>query len=83
VAEPLKTDGVPARVSASGQAISAFSSASLGPLVGRVATGPCVLWTNLLAVARALFSLQVYDAWIPHQSEATLWVLPPVQASRW
>lgn len=30
---------------------------------------------NLLAVAIALFSLQVYDRVIPHQSEATLWVL--------
>ena len=30
---------------------------------------------SLLAVAVALFSLQVYDRVIPHQSEATLWVL--------
>ena len=30
---------------------------------------------NMLAVAVALFSLQVYDRVIPHQSEATLWVL--------
>jgi ATP-binding cassette subfamily C protein LapB len=30
---------------------------------------------NLLAVAVALFSLQVYDRMIPHQSTATLWVL--------
>lgn len=30
---------------------------------------------NLLAVSIALFSLQVYDRVIPHQSEATLWVL--------
>ena len=38
-----------------------------------VATGSFV--ANLLAVAVALFSLQVYDRVIPHQSEATLWVL--------
>lgn len=30
---------------------------------------------NMLAVAVALFSLQVYDRVIPHQSTATLWVL--------
>lgn len=30
---------------------------------------------NILAVAVALFALQVYDRVIPHQSEATLWVL--------
>ncbi len=30
---------------------------------------------NLLAVSIALFSLQIYDRVIPHQSEATLWVL--------
>jgi len=33
------------------------------------------LIANMLAVAVALFSLQVYDRVIPHQSEATLWVL--------
>jgi ATP-binding cassette, subfamily C, bacterial LapB len=33
------------------------------------------LVANLLAVAVALFSLQVYDRVIPHQSEPTLWVL--------
>ncbi|MGR3503223.1 type I secretion system permease/ATPase [Pseudaestuariivita sp.] len=38
-----------------------------------VATGSFV--ANLLAIAVALFSLQVYDRVIPHQSVATLWVL--------
>ena len=38
-----------------------------------VAVGSFV--ANLLAVAVALFSLQVYDRVIPHQSMATLWVL--------
>lgn len=33
------------------------------------------LVANILAVAVALFSLQVYDRVIPHQSQATLWVL--------
>lgn len=33
------------------------------------------LVANLLAVGVALFSLQVYDRVIPHQSESTLWVL--------
>ncbi len=41
--------------------------------MGEVAMGSFV--ANLLAVAVALFSLQVYDRVIPHQSEATLWVL--------
>ncbi|WP_246162405.1 ATP-binding cassette domain-containing protein [Roseovarius faecimaris] len=40
---------------------------------GEVMLGSFV--ANLLAVAVALFSLQVYDRVIPHQSEATLWVL--------
>lgn len=40
---------------------------------GDVALGSFV--ANLLAVAVALFSLQVYDRVIPHQSTATLWVL--------
>jgi ATP-binding cassette subfamily C protein LapB len=40
---------------------------------GEVAIGSFV--ANLLAVSVALFSLQVYDRVIPHQSEATLWVL--------
>jgi ATP-binding cassette subfamily C protein LapB len=38
-----------------------------------VAAGSFV--ANLLAVGVALFSLQVYDRVIPHQSEPTLWVL--------
>ncbi|MBL4915718.1 ATP-binding cassette domain-containing protein [Szabonella alba] len=38
-----------------------------------VAAGSMV--ANLLAVSVALFSLQVYDRVIPHQSEPTLWVL--------
>lgn len=33
------------------------------------------LVANVLAVAVALFSLQVYDRVVPHQSQATLWVL--------
>jgi len=41
--------------------------------IGEVALGSFV--ANLLAVAVALFSLQVYDRVIPHQSTATLWVL--------
>jgi ATP-binding cassette subfamily C protein LapB len=41
--------------------------------VGEIMLGSLV--ANLLAVAVALFSLQVYDRVIPHQSEATLWVL--------
>jgi ATP-binding cassette subfamily C protein LapB len=40
---------------------------------GEVALGSLV--ANMLAVSVALFSLQVYDRVIPHQSEATLWVL--------
>ncbi len=41
--------------------------------VAEIALGSLV--ANLLAVAVALFSLQIYDRVIPHQSEATLWVL--------
>jgi ATP-binding cassette subfamily C protein LapB len=41
--------------------------------VAEIALGSFV--ANLLAVAVALFALQVYDRVIPHQSEATLWVL--------
>ncbi|KNX41689.1 Toxin RTX-I translocation ATP-binding protein [Roseovarius tolerans] len=41
--------------------------------IAEVAIGSFV--ANLLAVAVALFALQVYDRVIPHQSEATLWVL--------
>ena len=40
---------------------------------GEIALGSFV--ANLLAVSVALFALQVYDRVIPHQSEATLWVL--------
>lgn len=40
---------------------------------GEVVLGSFV--ANLLAIAVALFSLQVYDRVIPHQSVATLWVL--------
>ena len=41
--------------------------------IAEVAAGSLV--ANLLAVAVALFSLQVYDRVIPHKSEPTLWVL--------
>ncbi|MEM6759975.1 MAG: ATP-binding cassette domain-containing protein [Pseudomonadota bacterium] len=41
--------------------------------LGEIALGSFV--ANVLAVAVALFSLQVYDRVIPHQSHATLWVL--------
>jgi len=41
--------------------------------VAEIALGSFV--ANVLAVSVALFSLQVYDRVIPHQSEATLWVL--------
>lgn len=41
--------------------------------MGEIMLGSLV--ANLLAVSVALFSLQVYDRVIPHQSEATLWVL--------
>ncbi len=42
-------------------------------LLGDIAVGSLV--ANVLAVAVALFSLQVYDRVIPHESFATLWVL--------
>lgn len=41
--------------------------------IGEIMAGS--LMANIFAVAVALFSLQVYDRVIPHQSEATLWVL--------
>lgn len=41
--------------------------------IGEIALGSLV--ANMLAVAVALFSLQVYDRVIPHQSQSTLWVL--------
>lgn len=41
--------------------------------VGEIMLGSLV--ANILAVAVALFSLQVYDRVVPHQSHATLWVL--------
>ncbi|WP_298358583.1 ATP-binding cassette domain-containing protein [uncultured Litoreibacter sp.] len=41
--------------------------------IAEIALGSFV--ANILAVAVALFSLQVYDRVIPHQSQATLWVL--------
>lgn len=41
--------------------------------IGEIVLGSLV--ANMLAVAVALFSLQVYDRVIPHQSHATLWVL--------
>lgn len=41
--------------------------------VGEIMLGSLV--ANVLAVSVALFSLQVYDRVVPHQSHATLWVL--------
>lgn len=41
--------------------------------IGEIMLGSLV--ANVLAVAVALFSLQVYDRVVPHQSQATLWVL--------
>ncbi|WP_040104193.1 ATP-binding cassette domain-containing protein [Phaeobacter gallaeciensis] len=41
--------------------------------VGEIMLGSLV--ANILAVSVALFSLQVYDRVVPHQSHATLWVL--------
>lgn len=41
--------------------------------MAEVAAGSLV--ANLLATAVALYSLQIYDRVIPHQSEPTLWVL--------
>lgn len=42
-------------------------------ILGDIVMGSLV--ANMLAVSVALFSLQVYDRVIPHQSTATLWVL--------
>ncbi|MGR3435676.1 MAG: ATP-binding cassette domain-containing protein, partial [Shimia sp.] len=42
-------------------------------ILGDIAMGSLV--ANMLAVAVALFSLQVYDRVIPHEGIATLWVL--------
>lgn len=47
--------------------------ASFRRIIAEVALGSLV--ANMLAVAVALFSLQVYDRVIPNQSTATLWVL--------
>ncbi|MFY0597989.1 MAG: ATP-binding cassette domain-containing protein [Cognatishimia sp.] len=41
--------------------------------IGEIMLGS--LMANILAVGVALFSLQVYDRVIPHQSQSTLWVL--------
>ncbi|TRD16678.1 ATP-binding cassette domain-containing protein [Palleronia caenipelagi] len=41
--------------------------------MGEIAVGSLV--ANLLAVSVAIFSMQVYDRVIPHQSTPTLWVL--------
>nr|WP_319249081.1 ATP-binding cassette domain-containing protein [uncultured Celeribacter sp.] len=41
--------------------------------IGEIALGSLV--ANVLAVAVAMFSLQVYDRVIPHKSQSTLWVL--------
>ena len=43
------------------------------PQMAEIMLGSLV--ANILAVGVALFSLQVYDRVIPHQSQATLWVL--------
>jgi len=71
----VSTGELTARHAAAGAKAHWFWSevAKFRRIIGEVALGSLV--ANMLAVAVALFSLQVYDRVIPHQSTATLWVL--------
>ncbi|KAA9008351.1 ATP-binding cassette domain-containing protein [Histidinibacterium aquaticum] len=71
----LQTEELSRRHATGGQTAHWFWSEmrGLSRYFGEVAVASLV--ANLLAVAVALFSLQVYDRVIPHQSWSTLWVL--------
>jgi len=71
----VSSDDLTARHAASGKKAHWFwgEVSKFRRIIGEVALGSFV--ANMLAVAVALFSLQVYDRVIPHQSTSTLWVL--------